>query len=199
MTLNEHPESVPKRGLADAMCKILGQNKKLKESSDSCILSKGKTDREQLQHDANSGEEGEASKKLKKNDKKDRDLVTEIQRRKIWEDMGRVKPDVVDKEYERNLRRIASKGVVQLFNAVQEQQKAIDKTLKDSDLTRSKKDRRLKSLTKGKFLDSLNNKIKVEGGKEQKQSTWAALHEDFMMGGKIKDWDQNDSDEASVI
>ena len=45
--------------------------------------------------------------------------------------MCRVKPDVVkDKETERNLQRIATRGVVQLFNAAQKHQNNVDEKVK---------------------------------------------------------------------
>ena len=60
-------------------------------------------------------------------------FITQLDKKREWEMMCRVKPDVVkDKETERNLQRIATRGVVQLFNAVQKHQKNVDEKVKEA-------------------------------------------------------------------
>lgn len=72
----------------------------------------------------------------------------------------RVKPNILEKDRERLLNKIATKGVVQLFNAVRNQQKSLEKDLEKSDLSESKKDRILKKFDKRTFLDSLMGQTK---------------------------------------
>jgi len=51
--------------------------------------------------------------------------------------------------------KLATKGVVQLFNAVREQQKVVSKKLKEAGPSVIKKERALKSIDKKSFLNVL--------------------------------------------
>lgn len=69
--------------------------------------------------------------------------------------LGRIKPTPLDREKERPLVKIATRGVVQLFNAVREQQKVISKKIEEVGSSETKKDKVLKSIDKRAFLDVL--------------------------------------------
>jgi hypothetical protein len=75
-----------------------------------------------------------------------------------WEVMNRLKPQINDKERERMLASIATKGVVQLFNAVKEQQKSIKNKLSEMGSSETKRDKALSQFTKTQFLDKLKTK-----------------------------------------
>ncbi|KAF9951284.1 Trimeric GatFAB AmidoTransferase(AdT) complex subunit [Modicella reniformis] len=73
----------------------------------------------------------------------------------------RVKPDFTGMEYEKKLRKVATRGVVQLFNAIKAQQKATEElTEKTRPITTNAKDK-VASLTKASFLDLLKSGAKV--------------------------------------
>ncbi|XP_028411666.1 RRP15-like protein [Dendronephthya gigantea] len=115
-------------------------------------------------------------------------------------EQNHVKPAPSNDEKERTLRRIATKGVVKLFNAVNKHQKDLDAKLKTAP-TEAKKAKVLKSVSKSSFLDMLksnSNETVQHGndvnGNEDKASKWDILREDFMMGGKMKDWDKDSDD-----
>ncbi|CAH2002721.1 unnamed protein product [Acanthoscelides obtectus] len=110
----------------------------------------------------------------------------------------RVKPDILEKDRERTLQKIATKGVVQLFNAVKMQQKDIGMKLKEAGSLEVRKEKVLKNIDKRAFLDvlmgeksdkvdeALHNRQKAE----TKDTSWSVLKEDFMMTAKMKDWDK---------
>lgn len=110
----------------------------------------------------------------------------------------RVKPNILDKDREKTLAKIATRGVVQLFNSVRMQQKDIDMKLEEAGPLERKRDNALKSIDKRAFLDVLMQKksqpvdgnVKDEIKNENKKPTWSVLRDDFMMGAKLKDWDK---------
>lgn len=72
---------------------------------------------------------------------------------------ARVKPNILEKDRERLLAKIATKGVVQLFNAVRNQQKTFEAEL-SKDLPEGKKEKILKKFDKRAFLDTLMGQSK---------------------------------------
>lgn len=217
-------------GLANVMSKILG--KKL-ENNNRIILTKAKTEKEILQSKKRQLEEGvdhedESSNKVKK---KAEEHVTEDdnqeapdemseyelnkmkhEKKKKWENMARLKPEVLEKEKERALQKIATRGVVQLFNAVKKQQKTTEQQLQEVGSSVRKRDKVLEGVDKGKFLDVLKGasanggaegdsqitaKDTKRSGKDKSDPSWNILREDYMMGAKMKDWDK-DSDSDGV-
>lgn len=129
----------------------------------------------------------------------------------------RVKPTVLEKEREKILSKTATRGVVQLFNAVRNQQKDIERKMSDAGPLERKKDKVMKSLDKTKFLDKLMGQSKSDNvnqseslkretkkeAKKEESSTWNVFREDFMMGAKLKDWDKkekkNEEEEMSSL
>ncbi|XP_056424330.1 RRP15-like protein [Hyla sarda] len=181
----------PNEGWADAMAKIL--NKKTPSDKASIILVKSKT----LQ-------------KEKEKDKRERlEKKKQIDKKRQWEMMCRVKPDVVkDREAERNLQRIATRGVVQLFNAVRTHQSKMSDKIKEVGHSERKKSKLMQSVSKKDFIDVLRGKeskgaaaerqgTKKAAAKTQNSSEWNILRDDFMMGASMKDWDK-DSDDGGV-
>ncbi|XP_050542690.1 RRP15-like protein [Daktulosphaira vitifoliae] len=103
--------------------------------------------------------------------------------------MGRMKPSVTDRVKEKNLSKIATKGVVQLFNMVKQQQRTVEKSLKNIGSSIIKQDKVLESFDKKKVVESFDQK---------EEAGWDVLRDDFMGGTKIKNWDkknENDCDQ----
>ncbi|NWU88621.1 RRP15 protein, partial [Upupa epops] len=185
----------PSAGWADAMAKVL--NKKIPQNK-STILSKNKKLEKERQR-----EKQERLEKRMKLDKK-----------REWEMMCRVKPDVVrDRERERNLQRIATRGVVQLFNAVRTHQKNVDEKVKKAGSSDRQRAKLLSSVSKKDFINVLRNMESAKGGKnpvgkvtKSKQGEvkseegpeWNILRDDFMMGASMKDWDKESDGEGDM-
>lgn len=200
-------------GWADAMRKIL-QTKKPKRKK-TIVLSKAKRlcdikekedkessllDIEKIKEEVNSQEIKEEKDVVKKPQLKEKKLGI------------RVKPSIMDRERERTLQKIATKGVIQLFNAVKQQQGEINKKLSEAGPLERKREQVLRSIDKTKFLDvlmggsksiSVDNDVKNEEQENEKlekkkdKETWSVLREDFVMGTKLKDWDRKEQDEDS--
>lgn len=101
---------------------------------------------------------------------------------------------------ERRLLRVATKGVVTLFNAVQKAQKKAAQESEDSGPVKTET-----------FLNQLKKEsIKSESGVKVKQEPvesdvhreaeggepkWAVLKENFLLGGKLTDWDKESESE----
>lgn len=200
-------------GWADAMRKIL-QTKKPKRKK-TIVLSKAKRlcdikekedkessllDIEKIKEEVNSQEIKEEKDVVRKSQLKEKKLGI------------RVKPSIMDRERERTLQKIATKGVIQLFNAVKQQQGEINKKLSEAGPLERKREQVLRSIDKTKFLDvlmggsksiSVDNDVKNEEQENEKlekkkdKETWNVLREDFVMGTKLKDWDRKEQDEDS--
>ena len=112
------------------------------------------------------------------------------------------------------MRKIATRGVVQLFNAVKSQHSDLEQKLQSTKLE-SKRDEIIRSSDNKKhFLDTLmsgprakselvDKRVKKEKKYESssdeesnKKSTWSALRDDFMTGKKVG-WDKEDDEEES--
>ncbi|XP_035177270.1 RRP15-like protein [Oxyura jamaicensis] len=184
----------PGAGWADAMAKVL--NKKIPQNK-SIILAKSK----KLEKE----KEKEKQERLEKRRKLDK--------KREWEMMCRVKPDVVkDRDRERNLQRIATRGVVQLFNAVRTHQKNIDEKVKKVGSSERRRAKLLSSVSKKDFIDVLRGMEGVKGnqnpgkGTKSKQGEvkseegpeWNILRDDFMMGASMKDWDKESDGEGTT-
>ncbi|KAM3873574.1 RRP15-like protein [Diretmus argenteus] len=184
---DEEPgEDNPNAGWAEAMAKIL--QKKTPESKPTILLKNKELD------------------KLKEKEKQQQlERKKQIDKKRTWEMMCREKPDVVkDRETEKNLQRIATRGVVQLFNAVRKHQKTIKEKVKEVGGSERKKAKILSLVSKKDFIDVLR---RTDGGvtvKTEKQTAagadekpnWSVLRDDFMMGASMKDWDKESDGEA---
>ncbi|KAM5238470.1 RRP15-like protein isoform 2-T2 [Ctenodactylus gundi] len=174
-------------GWADAMAKIL--NKKTPKSKPTILLKNKELEKEK--------------EKLKQERLERR---KQLDKKREWEMLCRVKPDVVkDKETERNLQRVATRGVVQLFNAVQKHQKNVDEKVKEAGGSMRKRTKLMSAVSKRDFISvlrgmdgSTNEKgpagktreAKQPDVKSEKSPGWTILRDDFMMGASMKDWDK---------
>lgn len=201
---------------------VLSRAKKLKPNDAQSSSSKGKQGYD-FEID---GTEVEPKKEKDIKEEKSSALDSELKRqqRKNVPLQLRVKPDKQDLERERNLRKVATRGTVQFFNAVRIQQKDLQKQLAEAGPLDSRKDAVLNNIDKGKFLDvlmsgkrskstAIDNAVKKEepesttdedddededeptqGVGNKKKSEWNVLREDFMTNKKIKHWDEEDDE-----
>lgn len=182
-------------GWADAMAKVLAMGKNSEKTVG--VLSKAKKD--------NAKEKDSEGKVLEP-------LALRKARKREVDSIGRSMPNPLQRNAERTLTKIATRGVVQLFNAVREQQKDMKSQLRQAGGSFRKQEKVLKTINKASFINMLSGKAMVEGEepaekrsrvenkeaeeeeeveeKEQKQSSWNILRDDFMLGAKMKDWDQ---------
>ncbi|CCD66103.1 RRP15-like protein [Caenorhabditis elegans] len=136
-------------------------------------------EREEMSSGGESGEEGPSSvdggagdadetvafpaierrkkKVIKKLTKKEQSLKKSVKEYRIK--LALVKPDITtDREKERNLRRVATKGVVQLFNAVSDRQKTMSDAVKEKMTARERREARQrfdgKNFDSDRFADS---------------------------------------------
>nr|XP_044986127.1 RRP15-like protein [Jaculus jaculus] len=182
----EEPSTGTNAGWADAMAKII--NKKTLKSKSTILIKNRELEKEQ--------------EKLKQERLERR---KQLDKKREWEMMCRVKPDVVkDKETERNLQRIATRGVVQLFNAVQKHQKNVEEKVKEAGGSIRKRAKLISTVSKKDFISVLrgtdgsanekgssgkNPKVKSQV-KSEEGPGWTILRDDFMMGASMKDWDK---------
>nr|XP_020477986.1 RRP15-like protein [Monopterus albus] len=185
----EGDDSNANAGWAQAMAKILG--KKTPESKISILVKNKELDK---MKDRQREEQLERKK--------------EVDKRRAWEMMYREKPDIVmDRETEKALQRIATRGVVQLFNAVRKHQKTMDDKVKEVGGLERKKARILSSVSKKDFIDVLRRTAGGEGqtskiekdtaASAEEKPIWGVLRDDFMIGATMKDWDK-ESDREEV-
>ena len=178
-------------GWADAMAKVLNTGKN-SESSKPLLLSKAKKDQPKIV------------------EKKPLERASVRQaKKKEREEKSRKRPNIVkDRTKEKRLVKIATKGVVQLFNLVRDQQKSLKTQLDKAGLSTTKREKVFKNLDKNAFLHVLSNgktsiasnknnivKPKLEIKHEDDDGTWSVLKDNFMMGAKMKDWDKESDDD----
>ncbi|CAL1298486.1 unnamed protein product [Larinioides sclopetarius] len=187
-------------GWADAMAKVLHTTTK----SSKFILSKAKKDSDIKMKDTKQVElvdetgqvikKKEPEKSNKSYSEKRKEMLEKQRLKAEWETMCRVKPDIRNKDRERELVRIATRGVVHLFNTVEKHQKTVKSSKKSK-----QKDKKL-SVVKGNFMDILKECAKKDkdiqedpaAKKVNQEATWSILKDDFMMGAEMKDWDKDD-------
>lgn len=80
--------------------------------------------------------------------------------KKALKEKGRVIPDFTTFEYEKRLRKVATRGVVKLFNAIRTQQKVTEVAVQNAADTRKtlasiEKAKSASTMTKSSFLDLL--------------------------------------------
>ena len=181
-------------GFADALQNIL-KKQAPSDSPGGSILSKRKTPNMRLiEKEMKEARE----KKRARETKKDKDMI------------GLVIPSYKTLNYERQLRRVATRGVVSLFNAVKTAQAARDNV----DSMSSGGGRGDKGISKDKFFDMLADGATGGSGadtksRQQKDSSTKTgsgnsgknggkgvdwLGDDFMMGAKMKNWDRDSDD-----
>lgn len=193
-------------GMADAMAKILGPSfGSKKPASGTAVLSKTTTPLQRMHQ-----KEKERAKELR--EKRRLKAINPLPALHIPLSVatsltvgGTTKSVGQELELERLHRRVATRGVVALFNAVAQHQK---KGSGDASTpTPSAKSAEVKKMTKHGFLDMIktaataSKKSKkgetMEAAPKEKENTskWAALQDDYMMNPK-KNWDES-SDESN--
>ncbi|CAH1792663.1 unnamed protein product [Owenia fusiformis] len=199
-------------GMADVLAKIIGK----KSVASDVILSKGQTDKERFKSkkvvdkneievvgDDNTVIKEKSISKLTEIDEETllKDARLQRKKKRHWENMCHVKPDITRREQERKLQRIATRGVVQLFNAVRKQQKILDDKLEEVGSSVRKQEKAMKSVDKRTFIDVLKgtevkgqikSEIKQEKDDSKTKKSWSVLSDNFMMGAQMKDWDKDD-------
>uniref|UniRef100_T1PLN0 RRP15-like protein n=1 Tax=Musca domestica TaxID=7370 RepID=T1PLN0_MUSDO len=203
-------------GWADSIAKVLSTSKP--KTKKTLVLSRAKKikpeDKAKVKEDYGFEIEGEIKKEEIKKEKEEPEDVKPPKNQKLE---LRVKPSWKDIERERALRKVATKGVVQLFNAVRMQQRDLEHQLEEAGPLDSRREAVLKNIDKRKFLDVLmggkrakseavDNPVKNELKNEdessdeeydnkKKKSEWSVLQDDFMTNKKNKHWDEEDEDE----
>lgn len=178
---NSDEEGCVSGGFGDAMAKVLAQT--VGENISAPILAKRTT----------SQMRSIAAAKLEQKQSK----VTALQKKKK-EEKDLVIPSFQSTyEKDRKLRKIATKGVVALFNAISKHQRSFgdmdDSSMKEKDKVK------VKELSKENFLGLLkksNAKTPSSGNTEEPTQApqWKGLDSGFMMGAKMKDFDHSDED-----
>ncbi len=175
-------------GFADALQKILKKTLDVK-SPGSAVLSKRKTPNMKL---IEQELKEEKARKRARETKKDKDMI------------GLEIPSYKTLNYERQLKRVATRGVVSLFNAVKSAQSVRDNIGNNSSD---------KSLSKDKFFDMLSEGAKGSGENSSSTSTNTStktnssdtnkkesvnktdwLDDKFMIGAKMRNWDKDSDD-----
>ena len=189
-------------GWADAMHKVLAMGKNSEKPVS--VLSKAKKDNVKTKSgETVVGEDGV--------EKVFEPLAVRKARKKEIDMIGRVMPNVLERNAEKALSRIATRGVVQLFNAVRDHQKDMKVKLKEAGGSFRKQEKVYKSLDKGSFVEMLTGKkmsksaaegpsskkakIEVKDEEPSENSTWSILRDDYMLGAKLKDWDKESDGE----
>lgn len=104
-----------------------------------------------------------------------------------------------DAKKEAMLRRIATRGVVMLFNAVSSHQKTKAEKMKTAK-TEGEKVKVEKSMKKSTFMDMLKSndskckETKAEKKEDSNEATWNVLKNDFMLGSSLKHWDKDEEE-----
>jgi len=206
---SEEEEEEGNVGWADAMSKVLAIGKNSDKTVS--VLSKAKKDNVKQKKTKQKKENGE-DEESEEEEKVLEPLAVRKARKKELDSIGRTRPDILQRNAEKVLARVATRGVVQLFNAVREQQKDIKTKLKEAGGSMRKQEKVYKNIDKNSFVDiltggktkvsdmtgaPLSKKTKVEDDikeeEDDKSSSWNILRDDFMLGAKMKDWDK-DSD-----
>ncbi|CAG9132836.1 unnamed protein product [Plutella xylostella] len=205
----EEGNLVTNEGWRDSVAKILSSSKP--KNKKTLVLSRAKKHSEVVKPEVTEKPAFEIigeNKEEKPVVKEDVDAAAEPPAKKKKHEKApiRVKPNILEKDRERLLSKIATKGVVQLFNAVRNQQKSLGQQIDRNDITEGAKEKILKKFDKRAFLDTLMGQTKSvvvdeatkkykDEVKDEEKPRWNALRDDFMMGAKMKDWNKESDDE----
>lgn len=179
-------EEEDKTGMANAMTKILGT---FVPVSKPVVLSKTTTPLQRQQ--AKLQEEHKAAKEKRKQNRQERLSAMHVPMSVATTNHVTLSEEL---EQERRHRRVATRGVVALFNAIAQHQHKAEK--KEEENQQTPTEEKPTKLTKHSFLDMIKSKA-AEKPAEQK---WNALSDDYMMTAK-KNWDEEDSsdDEGAAV
>lgn len=109
--------------------------------------------------------------------------------------------------YEKTLKQVAMRGVVQLFNAVNKQQKELQSQLEAVGSSEAKREKVLSSVDKTQFLEMLKSNHKSSFSKakgsekqskkkknEMEQPSWSILRDDTGLETAMERWEENEED-----
>lgn len=198
--------NAPTSGMANAMARILGTQ--VKKSSASAVLAKTVTPLQRMAREEKKRLDEAREKRQANRESKLTALHVPLSvatSRIAQSDES--KSLVNELELERTHRRVATRGVVALFNAIAQHQKGTADTPKSSSDTKSPQKQEVANMSKHGFLDmikksAVENKtgqtlapIEAESKKKTK-AKWNALKDDYMLNSsKLKDWDKDSSDD----
>ena len=200
-------------GWADAMAKVLAMGKNSEKPVS--VLSKARKDNEKKKKKPKTeGEQSGSSDDDEEESEKQLEPLSVRRARKLEIDsIGRKMPDVLERNAEKALSRIATKGVVQLFNAVRVRQKDMKTQLKEAGGSIRKQDKVYKDMDKSGFVQMLTGKPisksstkpppakkfktqeDIKDEEDPSEPAWNILKDDYMMGAKMKDWDKESDGE----
>jgi hypothetical protein len=196
---SEDEEHRAQGGMANAMARILGATTVAQNQS--VVLSKTKTP---LQKQALQARQAEQELKEKRRVNLDKNLAALHRPLSVATSHALQGSSalVQELEQERAHRRVATRGVVALFNAIAQHQRGEQKddgTKKHSRTSSSKSGEPAQRLTKHGFLEMIKSKAtasKSTTGDDDKVATkpavWNALKDDFMMGDAKSKWRDED-------
>lgn len=166
--------------LSDVMSKIL--HKKTQKSAPTPILAKSKGIERALD-----------DQKLLEKAKK-----AALAEKKARQDRDHIMPDITVRiDHEKRLRKVATRGVVKLFNALRQQRKVVDK-LKEETSAASLRKEQVAETAKQAFVDFLQTPSTTTKSKptpNEQDGSWNVLKDEYMMTATLKDWDKSDNEE----
>ncbi|ETP39490.1 hypothetical protein F442_13057 [Phytophthora nicotianae P10297] len=171
---DEEDETHDAVGFGDAMSKILGQN--VAEDAQPILAKRTTARMREIQSD--------------KKETKTARLSAAEKRERDQKDMA--VPDHTTAVQDRKLRMITTKGVVALFNAIEKHQHQGSKK-------EDKNDKKVKEMSKDNFLGLLKASQQKTTEKPAAKSSWSVVQDDFMMGAKLKDWDNQHGTEVGRV
>ena len=198
-------------GWADAMAKVLAMGK----NSDKpvSILSKAKKDNVKRKKVPGDKKDGDSSNEDQDEEQKLEPLAVRKAKKKEIDSIGRSFPNVLERNAEKTLSKIATRGVVTFFNTVREHQKDMKTKLKEAGGSIRKQEKVYKNLDKNSFVQMLTGKsvsqsepsakkvkidVKDEENEDADKPSWNILRDDYMLGAKMKDWDKESDEELRV-
>ncbi|EGC29155.1 hypothetical protein DICPUDRAFT_90621 [Dictyostelium purpureum] len=165
-----------KQALSNKLSNILSSNKKIESHSAPILLKSQQTLNQQIQKE-----------KEKKKAQKEKELEKELLKNKDYKPI-----EILLTPEERDLLRLAKKGVIKLFNAVTQHQ--------SSGMTASV-DSKSKNISKNQFLETLkNSKVKKSGDDSESDEDeygqdggeeWDVLKDDYLIKNE---WDGEEQD-----
>jgi len=191
-------------GMANVMARILGTQ--IKKSFASAVLAKTTTPLQRM-----AKEENERLKEAREKRRANREkkltalhipLSVATSRATAFDKSSSL---VKELEHERTHRRVATRGVVALFNAITQHQKGEADTAKLIEAPKSSQDQKVSKMSKTGFLDMIKqsagakkaeppSKTPTPETDPKKKPTWNALKDDYMLDSS-KNWDKESSDE----
>ena len=197
----DEEEAEEASGMANAMARILGTQ--TKKGTSHVVLSKTTTPMQRLQQ-AEKLALKEAKEKRKLN--RDRNLTAlHIPLSVATSHMSTGSTSLVTElNLERTHRRVATRGVVALFNAIAQHQNETKEVV-----TNTESSDKVKKMTKHGFLDMIKTTAKetTQSTKQETTTTaakttskpqWNALQDNYLLDSKLKDWDKESSEEEDA-